>query len=640
MSKEPTYDELEKLIQELRESEKKYRNAFDWANDAIILHTLTTASTPGRFIDVNPAACRMLGYSRDELLTMGPPDIVPTELHPMLEELIRQAATKESYIIESRIMRKDGTTFPVESSAHLITYEEKRIWLSHIRDITERKLAEDSLRESEEKYRILVENSVDAVFLAARDGRIFAANNAACDMFGMSEPEIITSGRNGIVDLNDPRLSIALKERARTGKFTGELHFKKKDGTVFAAWVSSTIFMDSHGNERACNVVHDITERKKYEEELFRIQKLESLGLLAGGIAHDFNNFLSVILGYISLAKMAVTPEDEIFNLLDESEKASINAQNLTKQLLTFATGGAPVKEIASIAEIIKEASTFVLRGSKSHCEFLIEDDLWPAEVDAGQINQVINNVVLNASQAMPEGGIIRVTANNLIVGEKSGLPVKTGKYIRISISDHGFGIAEKHLLKIFDPFFTIKQQRNGLGLTTTYSIINKHEGHISVESKLGIGTTFFIYLPASDKKVIKKEELQIKSGHGRILVMDDEATIRKIMGKILKKLNYEPDFAKNGDEAILIYKKAKISRKPFDAVILDLTVSGGMGGKEAIKKLLEIDPEINAIVSSGYSDDAILSDFRTYGFKAALTKPVEIGYLSKVLHELLNSKK
>ena len=376
------------------------------------------------------------------------------------------------------------------------------------------------------------------------------------------------------------------------------------------------------------------------EEELLRNQKLESLGVLAGGIAHDFNNILTTIIGNVSMAKDQVRPEDEIFDLLKESEMASTRAQTLTKQLLTFAKGGAPVKETASIKAILKESSSFVLRGSKSGCEFSIAEDLWSAEVDVGQISQVINNVVINADQAMPEGGIIQVAAENLIIKDKHGLPVKAGKYVRISIKDQGVGIAEKHFLNIFDPYFTTKHAGSGLGLATTYSIIKRHNGHIKVESQLGHGTTFHIYLPASEKTVSEKEELKLIKGQGRILVMDDEASLRKMVWRMLEHLGYEAEFAKDGAEAIRMYKEAQASEKPYDAVILDLTVPGKMGGKKAINKLLEIDPKVKAIVSSGYSNDPVLANFQEYGFKGMMPKPFEPRSLGKVLHEVLQGEK
>ena len=380
-------------------------------------------------------------------------------------------------------------------------------------------------------------------------------------------------------------------------------------------------------------------KKNKFEAQLHHAQKMESIGTLAGGIAHDFNNILTMILGNVSMAKLRVSPEDEIFDLLSEAETASVRAQTLTKQLLTFAKGGAPLKETASIKDILKESSHFVLRGSKSSCESSIAEDLWPAEVDVGQISQVINNIVINANQAMPKGGTIQVAADNLIIEDRHDLPIKPGRYIRISIKDHGVGIAEDHFLNIFDPYFTTKQEGSGIGLATTYSIIKKHDGHITVKSRLGVGTTFHIYLPASDKIVPEKEKVKLIKGQGRILVMDDEASLRKVVGRMLKNLGYESEFAKDGAEAIRIYKEAQASEKPYHAVILDLTVPGKMGGKDAVKKLLEIDPEVKAIVSSGYSDDPVLSNFQEYGFKGMMPKPFTSRLLSKVLHDVLKGK-
>jgi len=413
------------------------------------------------------------------------------------------------------------------------------------------------------------------------------------------------------------------------------------DGTVGHVTVRYFIEKDADGRTvKTYGVNQDITERKRMEEDFLRAEKLESMGILAGGIAHDFNNILTTILGNVSIARMQVKPEDEIFDLLNEAEMASTRAQTLTKQLLTFAKGGAPVKETAPIEDIVKEASLFVLRGSKCSCEFFMAEDLWPAEVDVGQISQVINNVVINADQAMPSGGIIRIEADNQRVDDKQGFPIEQGRYIRISIIDQGVGIAEKHLLDIFDPYFTTKQEGSGLGLATTYSIIKKHDGHITVESQLGVGTTFHIYLPASDKAVPEKEEDMMIKGQGRILVMDDEPSLRKMVGRMLEKLGYESEFAEDGAGAIRIVEEARETERPFDAVILDLTIPGGMGGKEAIKKLLEIDPELKAIVSSGYSDDPVLSNFQEYGFKGMIPKPFESRSLGKVLHEVLKGEK
>ena len=413
------------------------------------------------------------------------------------------------------------------------------------------------------------------------------------------------------------------------------------DGKV--KWVrekAEVQFDEKNDAIRGTGYTQEITERKRMEEELLRAQKLESVGVLAGGIAHDFNNILTTLFGNISLARMQMRPEDEVFELLSEAETASMSAQALTKQLLTFAKGGAPIKDTASVKDILKESSAFVLRGSKSRCEFSIQEDLWSAEVDVGQISQVVNNIVINANQAIPEGGDIRIAAENLIIEDRHGLPVKPGRYIKISFKDQGIGIAGNHLLNIFDPYFTTKQEGSGLGLATTFSIIKKHDGHITVESQLGVGTTFHIYLPASEKAAPEREDDRLITGHGRILVMDDDVSLRRMLGRMLGKLGYESESAEDGAEAIDMYKAAKESGKPYDIVIMDLTIPGGMGGKEAINKLLEIYPEVKAIVYSGYSGDSVLANFQEYGFKGMMLKPFEPLSLGKVLREVLQGEK
>jgi len=277
-----------------------------------------------------------------------------------------------------------------------------------------------------------------------------------------------------------------------------------------------------------------------------------------------------------------------------------------------------------------------VLHGSKSGFEFSIAEDLWPIEADLGQISQVINNIVINANQAMPEAGIIRITADNLVLEQGCGMQVKPGRYIRISIKDQGTGIAKKDLSKIFDPYFTTKNEGSGLGLAAAYSIIKKHNGHISVNSSLGAGTTFDIYLPASDKAVPKKKEADLLKGTGKILLMDDDRMLREMAEAMLEILGYEPEFAEDGAAAIEMYNKAKSSEKPYDVVILDLTIPGGMGGEEVIKKLLKIDPELKAIVFSGYSESPVMSNYREYGFKGMMAKPFDFKTLGKVLNDVL----
>ena len=383
----------------------------------------------------------------------------------------------------------------------------------------------------------------------------------------------------------------------------------------------------------------EIVERERMESELSRMQKLESLGLLAGGIAHDFNNLLGAIMGNVSLALLDVEPANPAHRQLAKAEQAALRAQELTRQLLTFSRGGAPVKRLIALSGVIAEAAGFSLRGSRVLHELAIPGDLWPVEADEGQMMQVFNNLLINADQAMPSGGIIRISAQNVTLGEGNDLPLSAGRYVKISITDEGTGIPPEHLAKVFDPFFTTKQKGSGLGLAASYSIIRKHEGLITVDSELGRGTTFSIYLPASQGDVTFFSRVDtFTKGNGRVLVMDDEEDMRNTTGDMLTRLGYTVDYAGEGVEAVAKYRQAREEGRPFDAVIMDLTVPGGMGGKEAARKLLELDPEARAIVSSGYSQDPIMSDFLSHGFRAVVKKPYRLRELSEVVAAVIGN--
>ncbi len=389
-------------------------------------------------------------------------------------------------------------------------------------------------------------------------------------------------------------------------------------------------------------LLSQIAEKRRMEEELFRTRHLESLGILAGGIAHDFNNLLTAIMGNTSLAKMLVDPGTKVCARLAEVEKASIRARDLTQQLLTFSKGGAPIKKVTSIADVICDSARFALRGSTSRCKFDIAEDLWPVEVDEGQISQVISNIVINADQATPEGGVVAIKVENSLLHEGQIVNLRAGKYIRISLADSGSGIAEEHLSKIFTPYFTTKQKGSGLGLATSYSIITKHGGAITVDSRIGIGTTFYIHLPASEGNLPKKEKAEETglTGSGRILIMDDEESVRCTAGEVLVHAGYQVTYVDDGTEAIASFSRAREAGEPFDAVILDLTIPGGMGGKEAVQKLLEIEPEAKAIVSSGYAHGPIMADFREHGFKGMIAKPYQAEELCRVVREVISAGK
>ena len=418
-------------------------------------------------------------------------------------------------------------------------------------------------------------------------------------------------------------------------------YFWRKDGTGFPVEYTSTPIMDNGKLTGAVVTFKDVTERKQIEEERIKAGKLESIGILAGGIAHDFNNILTAVLGNITLARLNSKQGDRAYGLLMEAEKASIKAKSLTQQLLTFARGGAPVRKVMPITMLIKEAAAFAARGSGTQCVFFIPDDLRAVDVDEGQIRQVVTNLVLNAVQAMPEGGTVEVQAENTIVSPGDLLLLRPGEYVKVSVKDHGIGIPKEYLSKIFDPYFTTKQKGTGLGLTICYSIVRNHGGYIGVESETGVGTTVYFYLPAVQTGTVTLEEFEeeIPLDHARVLVMDDEKMVREVAEQMLSHIGYEVDLAQDGVEAVDLYNKARQAGRPFDAVILDLTNPGGMGGKEAAGKILEIDPAAKLIVSSGYSSDPIVTQFGEYGFKGVVVKPYRLGELAKVLHRLLKGK-
>jgi PAS domain S-box-containing protein len=384
----------------------------------------------------------------------------------------------------------------------------------------------------------------------------------------------------------------------------------------------------------------EIAERQRLEDELLNTRKLESVGLLAGGIAHDFNNILTAIVGNISLAKQLAPAEHRLIGRLVAAEKACQRATDLTQQLLTFSQGGAPIKRPVSIAELIQETVNFALRGSKIRCEFTIALALWAVDVDEGQISQVISNMIINADQAMPHGGTIRVQAENYPIPAEHTLPLRPGKYVRIAIADQGVGIPPEHLSRIFDPYFTTKPRSSGLGMATAYAILQKHEGYVTVESAVGLGSTFYIYLPASSQALPppRRRPATPPQGTGKILIMDDEVAIRDLVEQMLTQIGYRVESVGDGAEAIDQYTKARDAGQPFAAVIMDLTIPGGMGGKEAIRQLLEIDPHIKAIVSSGYSTDPIMANFRHYGFCGVVVKPYNMTELSTVLQQILTN--
>lgn len=510
-------------------------------------------------------------------------------------------------------------------------------------EIAQRQKAEEALRQSESTYRTIFEHTGTATFIVEEDATV-SMINSQCEKFsGYSRTEV--EGRmkfHQFIAEEDLERVIEYHRMQRLDSGTAperfEFRFKDRFGRVRDSL--ATVGMIA-GTRRSVASLVDISEKKKVEEEHLKIEKLESLGILAGGIAHDFNNILTAILGNISLAK--IYAQDKVRKRLEEAERASTKARDLTQQLLSFAKAGAPVKRTLSLAELIRDSASFGLSGSNVRCEFSIPDGLWLVDVDEGQISRVITNLVINADQAMPDGGTIEVSAENAAfrTAENARLPLRPGKYVKISVRDHGDGIPGEHLTKIFDPYFSTKEKGTGLGLATVYSIVSKHGGCVDVESRPGIGSTFDFYLPASRKQVVEGIETARRplSGKGRILIMEDGEEVRRILAEMLEHLGYEADSVRNGAELIRMYKESRAMGRHYDLVIMDLTVPGGMGARETITQLKELDPKARAIVSSGYSNDPVMADFSDYGFVDVISKPYKIEELSDLLKKVMRGK-
>ncbi len=390
--------------------------------------------------------------------------------------------------------------------------------------------------------------------------------------------------------------------------------------------------------------VSDISQSKKLEQELLKSQKLESVGLLAGGLAHDFNNALTTIQLQAAVASLKEDVPASVLETLRGIDQSVTKAKGITQQMLTFSKGGSPVKATTDLGALIRESAQFTLTGTNVSPTFDIDGDLHHSEVDSNQINQVISNLIINAQHAMPNGGEIKIAGKNISVTTKSPLgPLGPGKYISIAIADEGIGIKPGDLDKIFDPYFTTKQAGSGLGLFACYSIIEKHDGWITVESEPGTGCTITFYLPKSETELpesAKAARPGIAKGTGSILIMDDESALRSVLSSLLMRIGYTTSETADGEEAIRVYSEALEAGRPFDTVILDLTIPNGMGGVETVRRLLEIHPEVKAIVSSGYSNDEAISNFKAHGFSAVLPKPYTFDVLGEVVKETIERGK
>ena len=627
----------------LRESEERFRSVVE--NTVIGLYRTTP---DGRILMANPALVRMLGYPSFEALATRDLEVEGYEpTYP--RSAFKERVEREGAVIglESAWERRDGTTLFIRESARAIRDPDGNTlyYEGTTEDITQRKRAEEALRLSEQQHRTTLDAMADAIHVADGDLRIVLVN--ATFRRWMENLGLRTDVVGQSVFDAYPFLPDTVRDEYRRVLDTGQPVFTEETSGVGNQTITTETrkipVFEADRVVRVVTIVRDITEKRRMEQEMQRAEKLEALSLLAGGLGHDFGNILTGILGGLAVAKNLSRDPQKLADTLAQAEQAAVRAKRLTRQLLTFSRGGAPVMEPASIADLIRQTAAFALSGSNCRCRFSIPDDLWPVEADVGQLSQVVQNLVINADQAMPRGGTIEIRARNIPATPRDAHPTPGVGLVKIAIEDHGIGIPDHHLDKIFDPYFTTKDTGSGLGLAVSYAIVKSHGGSMHVSSHPGAGSTFRITLPASTKKPVPTADddhdpatPSPDSRTGRILLMDDEAVVRKATRWLLSELGHEVEAAADGAEALERFERARDAGRPFDAVVLDLTIPGGMGGIECIARLRELDPHVKAIACSGYADQPVLARFRDLGFQAVVVKPYEIEELHAALQRLL----
>ena len=613
---------------EVQHSAALLRQIFDANIDAMLI---LTEGYEIKFL--NPAAGKLLEASPDSLVG----EIFPFEV-------------ERGACIELEIpVGVDGTRIAELNVVDLV-WEGENALLVILRDVTLRRRAELGLRREKERLAVTLDSIADAVIAVSPDGEIERMNQGASSMIGVSLEEARGRRLGDVLKLRHPKTGKLITDPIRVflssecAEIAPELGIPLSKGEgveVLVTFEIRRILEDDMMDHGCVIVLRDVTTQKRVEEDLFQTEKLHSISLLAGGIAHDFNNILTSVLGNISMVRLGMGEGDPGSEKLLAAETAALQATSLTQQLLTFSKGGTPHLEATTIDQLVEDSAKFILRGSNVKCEVHKDDNLWAVDADKGQISQVVNNLLINADQAMADGGIISLSLTCERI--RSGMlpPLASGDYVCIAVQDQGVGITPANLKRIFDPYFTTKENGNGLGLASSYSIIKSHNGMMTVDSVVSEGSTFKVYLPKATEAVKlapveQEEDTRIHQGHGRILVMDDMEAMMMVAGEILQVLGYEVEFSTNGDEAIEAYKKAKEAGNPFDAVVFDLTVPGGMGGEEACRILNEYDPDIIAVASSGYSTSNVMSEFEAAGFKAVVPKPYRIKDMSAALHRIL----
>jgi len=631
------------MEEKLRLSEKKFATAFRVSPDAINL----TRLKDGVYLEVNEGFYTLGGYRAEDVVGKSSLElniwVDPADRGRLVTELEEHGVVNN---LEAEFRRKDGSIFTGIMSARIIEVEGEQSLLSITRDISERKQAELYLKESEKNLRTLMDSMPAGVWWYDNEGNVEYLNRCFTELFAYTLEDVPNLSAWVLKAYPDPEYrenylaernaAIARAWQSGTMVPPREVRVTCKDGTQRYVIINTQPALG-----RMVEIFTDITEREMYLHQFQRVEKLESLGVLAGGIAHDFNNILTGIMGNVSFARSILEENHRAAPLLLSAEQAATRAADLAHQLLTFAKGGQPIKRTVSVRHILSESASFALHGSSVSADIQIPEELPDIEVDEGQISQVMNNLLINAAQAMPDGGTIVIRTRAVEVEASNPMSLSPGKYVRVEVADNGCGISEEDQKRIFDPYFTTKSGGSGLGLASVHSIVTKHGGYIEVHSTLGIGTCFELVLPASDQKVTHEVKAPVavdfSEGNGySILVMDDEELIRTMTSQMVASLGYHAETCRDGEEAIALYREAHEVGSPFAAVIMDLTVPGGMGGREAARRILEFDPKALLIVSSGYSTDPIMAEYEKYGFCATLMKPYTVVEIMNTLREVL----
>ncbi len=608
-----------------------------------------TGAGRARFDDASPVLASLFGLAEGVLPGDGAAALAaihPDDLPDLLAAATRARDTGHPLGWEGRVVTGAGERWLRVETGPATAIGADLVWHGVASDITERRLAQAHFADSEEMYRQLAIVAPSPITLVDVHGLLRITNPRALHLFGVAD-EKSAIGRS-MFDWVAPGSRAAARELfaellEASHIVNLELEFLRENGSPFAGEASAAVVRDAHGAPRfVIIVIMDLTQRLHQEQERLKLQKLEAVGALAGGLAHDFNNLLQGVFGYISLARASADDPAAVVEMLGRAEQALGPAVSLTTQLLTFAKGGKPNKRPLALPPVVDNAAHFATSGSSTICTFLRDDDLWDADADEGQVAQVVQNIVLNASQAMGGAGIVHVELRNVEVprGEDAALP-NGGRFVVIRVTDTGCGIPDRELERIFDPYFTTKAQGSGLGLATSWSIAKRHGGTIRVDSAPGRGSCFEVFLPATGNAspagaeagpVAAVAAAHPRTRRRRVLVMDDEELVRSVATAMVGSLGHRVDVAVDGAEAIALVEQAQAAGDAYDLVILDLTVRGGMGGAEAVGQIRALSPGARVVVSSGYSDSAVIADHRRHGFDACLNKPYTMEALRATL--------